>query len=321
MDDRQGVSYWLIGIYGAMFALALAGIVYGIAEEVANFVAAGALGVIVVCTTMPIAWHVREAGGAGEPGADAAASARAFERIEAAVREMNEVSALSDDARRVLNRGRERDLLRRAIEEDIGAEDWDAAMVLVKELAERFGYRVDAEEFRTRIETARFQTTDRRVSEGVAGLDLMITQHRWDDARAEAERITRLYPDSPRVDGLRHRVESARERFKGDLERRFLRAAEEERIDEAMTLLGELDHYLSEAEAAPYQEVARGVIGKARENLGVQFKLAIQDRAWGDAADVGERIIESFPNSRMADEIRGMIDELRGRAGSMRSGV
>ncbi|GJM19588.1 MAG: hypothetical protein DHS20C14_18010 [Phycisphaeraceae bacterium] len=234
---------------------------------------------------------------------------------------MNEVSALSDDARRVLNRGRERDLLRRAIEEDIGAEDWDAAMVLVKELAERFGYRVDAEEFRTRIETARFQTTDRRVSEGVAGLDLMITQHRWDDARAEAERITRLYPDSPRVDGLRHRVESARERFKGDLERRFLRAAEEERIDEAMTLLGELDHYLSEAEAAPYQEVARGVIGKARENLGVQFKLAIQDRAWGDAADVGERIIESFPNSRMADEIRGMIDELRGRAGSMRSGV
>ena len=32
---------------------------------------------------------------------------------------------------------------------------------------------------------------------------------------------------------------------------------------------------------------------------------------------VGERIIEEFPNSRMATEVREMIDEIRGRAGSM----
>ena len=63
---------------------------------------------------------------------------------------LGEQQTLSDDARRVLNRRGERDLLRRAIEEDISAEDWDAAMILVKELAERFGYRADAEEFRER---------------------------------------------------------------------------------------------------------------------------------------------------------------------------
>ncbi|MEQ8770703.1 MAG: hypothetical protein RIB60_09370 [Phycisphaerales bacterium] len=315
MADTTRVSYWLIGIYGVLFAVTAAAVVYGVVEGDREVGIAGALGLVVTLAAAPVAWFLQR--GAG--GEDDGELARAAERVEAAVREMTEVGALSDDARRVLNRGRERDLLRRAIEEDIASEDWDAAMVLVKELAERFGYRSDAEGFRARIETARYQTQDRRVAEAVAGLDGLITQRRWEDARAEAERITRLFPDSMRVEGLRHRVESARERLKVDLERRFLKAAEEDRIDEAMALLNELDQYLTEAEAAPYQEVARGVIGKARENLGVQFKLAIHDRAWDDAASVGERIIESFPNSRMADEIRGMIDELRDRAQAMRS--
>lgn len=317
MAERTPVSYWLIGIYGVFGAFAVAGLVYGVTNTVAEFVAAGALGVLVVGVTLPIAWHLRglRRGGAG---GDVAGMIAGLERT---IREMNEVSALSDDARRVLNRGRERELLRRAIEEDITAEDWDAAMVLVKELAERFGYRADAEQFRTRIETARFRVVDQRVIEAVDGLDRMITQLRWDEAQREAERITRLFPDSPRVEGLRHRVEAARARYKTDLERRFLVAAEQERIDEAMDLLRQLDQYLSEAEAEPYRELARGVIGKARENLGVQFKMAVQDRAWDRAAEVGERIIDEFPNTRMADEIRGMIDSLRERASGMRTGV
>jgi hypothetical protein len=230
------------------------------------------------------------------------------------VAQLSEQAALSDDARRVLNRRRERQLLRDAIIQDIEAEDWDAAMVLVKELAERFGYRADAEEFRQQIEHARFETVQRRVDEAIAHLDALIVQRHWDQGLVEAARIGRLYPDTPRVDGLRHRVEQARHAYKVDLERRFLHAAQEERIDEAMDLLRELDAYLTEAEAGPFREVARGVIGKARENLGVQFKLALQDRRWNDAAGVGERIIEQFPNSRMAQEVRGMLESIKARS-------
>jgi hypothetical protein len=234
-----------------------------------------------------------------------------------AIEQLAKEQALSDDARRVLNRGRERELLRKAIEEDIVAEDWDAAMVLVKELAERFGYRTDAENFRTRIETARYQTLERRVEEAIRGLDSMIVARRWEDALSEAARISRLYPDSPRIEGLRHRVVQAQSRYKQDLERRFLLAAEQDRAEEALALLKELDHYLTEPEAEPYREVAKGVIGKARENLGVQFKLAVQDRQWSRAAEVGDRIIAEFPNSRMAQEIREMIDGIRERATGM----
>ena len=56
------------------------------------------------------------------------------------------------------------------------------------------------------------------------------------------------------------------------------------------------------------------MIGKQRDNLGVQFKLAIHDKEWTEAVRVGEGIIKEFPNSRMADEVRELLDLLRERA-------
>lgn len=241
-------------------------------------------------------------------------------KLAQSIDRFSELSGLSDDARRVLHRRRERELLRRAIEEDMATGDWDAAMVLVRELADRFGYRADAEEFRARIETARAETLERKVHDAIGLLDGLIIQRRWDVAYSEAGRISRLFPDSPRVEGLRGRVDQARASYRADLERRFLLAAQANRAEEALELLRELDGYLTSAEAAPYQELARGVIGKARDNLGAQFKLAVQDKRWREAARLGEQIIEQFPNSRMAEEIRGIIDGIRNRAARIEEG-
>ena len=61
------------------------------------------------------------------------------------------------------------------------------------------------------------------------------------------------------------------------------------------------------------------MIGKKRENLGVQFKLAVHDREWLRSVAVGEQIIREFPNTRMADEVRSMLDLLRERAAGQRA--
>ena len=236
-----------------------------------------------------------------------------MKRMIDAIESMRREAGLSEAAKRVLHRREERNLLRQAIEQDIQSEDWDAAMSLVKELAERFGYRLDAEEFRARIEQARTQTLDRSVISLIEKLDAHIADRQWDEALAKAAKIVRLFPDSPRIDGLIERVNDSRNRYKLDLERKFLKAAEREEIDQAMRLLKEMDEYLGSDEAEPFREVARGVIGKARDNLGVRFKLAIQDRAWTVALEVGERIMADFPNTRMADEVRRMLDTIRER--------
>ncbi len=234
--------------------------------------------------------------------------------VQQAMDRMSQQAALSDDARRVLNRAKERELLNRAIEEDIRSQDWSAAQVLVNELAQRFGYEQDAERFRMRIERARAEGLDQEINESIQELDHLIVQRHWDEALAKADTIAARFPISPRVHGLRSRVTNARQQYKEEIERRFLLAAQAERVDEAMEILTELDHYLTEHEAEPFREVARGVIGKAKENLGAAFKLACQDRQWGIAISLGEQIQDQFPNSRMAQEVQGLLPQIRERA-------
>lgn len=270
---------------------------------------AGVLGMIVIFAVAPVTWHLRRRVGTHM------LMLRKIDALTDAIRHLSDSTALSDDARRVLNRQTERDLLCRTIEEDIRNQAWDAAIVLCNELADRFGYRADAEEFRARIELSRHEVQERRVGDAIARLDGLIVQRRWDVATREAMRIQRLYPDSPRIERLRDRVEQARSVYKADLERRFLDAANSpSRNDEAMALLKEMDAYLSENDAEPFREVARGVIGRARENLGAQFKIAVQDRQWATAAMVGRRIVNEFPNTRMAQEVRTMLDQILARA-------
>ena len=234
--------------------------------------------------------------------------------VQQATDRMCQHAALSDDARRVLNRTRERELLCRAIEEDIRSQDWSAAQVLVTELASRFGYEQDAERFRMRIERARAEGLDIEINDAIKELDHLIVQRHWEEAIAKAEAVSAHFPISPRVKGLRDRVLNARTQYKEEIERRFLLAAQAERVDEAMEIMGELDHYLTEEEAEPFREVARGVIGKAKQNLGAAFKLACQDKQWGIAVSLGQQINEQFPNSRMSQEVAGLMPQLRQRA-------
>ena len=221
---------------------------------------------------------------------------------------------VSEAAKRINARRHDRQLLRLAIQEDIGAGDLDGAMLLAAELAHSFGNKHESEEFREKIVSARAAQYQERVNNAVDNFERLLAGQHWDSATAEAAKLQRLVPESPRTAGLDERVVQARKQHKQELERKFLEAAQRDDVELATSLLQELDNYLTEGEAAPLLEVARGVFRKKKENLGVQFKMSVQDRDWIMAAQVGEHIIREFPNTRMAGEIRGMIDPLRERA-------
>ena len=321
MDEQGRLSPgWVLAIYGSAAALAIAAAMHGLLNDNELWTLAGLVSMIVTLTTLPVCLSLRK------PQSNEGNQSIELDRIRTKIRtlveameKLNETIVLSDDARRVINRRKERDLLCKAIEEDIQNEDWSAGLVLVRELAERFGYRAEAEEFRSKIDAARANTQNRDVKAAIHALEGLIAAHKWEKALSEAARISRVYHDSPQVEGLRHRVITARDHYKYEIERRFLTAAQDDRVDEAMDLLREMDQYLTPDEGEQYQEVARGVIGKARDNLGAQFKMAVNDKAWARAASVGEQIIDEFPNSRMATEVRSMIDKVRDRAGVSRS--
>jgi hypothetical protein len=276
----------------------------------------GPTALAVILVIAPIAMLLSRNNSADGRGDDST-MAREIRHMANSIETLTQESGLSEAAKRVLHRREERTLLCKSIEQDITDKDWNAAMVLVKELAERFGYRADAEQFRSRIERARAQTLSNEVESAIERLNTLILERQWPEAFAEAASIQRLFPESPSVDGLHQLVQNAKEKYKLELEREFLEAAQREENDKAMDLLRTLDSYLSEDEAEHFREVARGVIGRAKDNLGVRFKLLVQDKSWDKALEVAEEILEEFPNSKMADEIRNMIDVVRDRASQM----
>jgi len=222
---------------------------------------------------------------------------------------------LSDTAKRIAYRQEDVNALREAIRDDINRKDFDAGLVLVQEMSATFGYREEAEEFRDQIMAARSTETEARINVLLTRLDQLMNEHHdYDQAMADAMKIMRLYPESPRIVNLEQHVLKAREAYKHQVERDFLAAAQKDDVEGAIGLLKLLDQYLSEREAEPFREIARGVIGKKRDNLGVQYKMAIQDKEWIKAIRVGEQIIRDFPNTRMAQEARDYMDALRERA-------
>lgn len=304
---RKGEGTALAWVFVLLYALGLA---VSVTVFVKGMREVGAIGLLLVLTGAPLALGLMKV------AAGRRDESLRLEGIEASVRHLAEQSVLSDDARRVLNRDSERTLLMGAIEQDITGQNWDAAMVLIEELAGRFGYRADAEAMRQRVEEARRKTREMEITEAIGFLDGLILQRRWDDALAEAGRVQRLFPGSPRVEPLRDRVAAARAAYRDDLERRFMDAAGADQSDEAMVLLKELDQYVTPEQAESMKTMARGVIGRAREELGARFKGAVQERQWSDAVAVGEQIMRQFPNTRMAAEVREMMEQIRTKANS-----
>lgn len=313
MRPSSKTNLWIALSYAVLLGLSVAVVLLGRGDTVTDggsdaMVAAGVVCFMLVSATIPLTLalvHTRR-----ESAAVAEMSRQQLELLE----KINEHTLLSDSARHIAYRRQERAMLQRAIEEDIANEDWQAAMVLVDEMRERFGYREEAEEFLARIDRSRADGLNRRITEALDHFQAVLDARDWGAAYAEAARIARLFPDSHRTRGLEQRVRKAWEAHKKSLEREFLEAAGAGHVEHAMQLLKDLDVFLTPDEAAPLQEVARGVINKARANIGLQFKLAVQDHDWATAVQVGETIMDEFPNTRMAEEVRERIDALRARA-------
>lgn len=231
---------------------------------------------------------------------------------------INQRLLLSETAKKITYRSDDMAVLRRTLREDIKRGDYEAALVLVADLAHAYGQREESENFRAEIEEARQKDQEAKITRGVAQLEAKLADHDFDAATKEAARLQRLYPEDIEVANLPHRVAVAKEQYKHELERAFLHANEREEIDRALEIMKLLDKLLTHEEAEPFREVARGVVGKKRDNLGVQFKLAVHDREWTQAVAAGEQIIKQFPNTRMADEVRQSIDQLRANASGQR---
>src|SRR5271170_3689126 len=227
---------------------------------------------------------------------------------------IRESTSLSDSAKEITYRHKDREALRHAIREDIDKNDYEAAYWLVGEMERRFGNRQEAIQFRELIESARRKFIEREVHEALDHFNQLMNKFDWASCQREIEQLTRMFSGHPNIQRLPERMQSAKDAHKNQLLKEWKDAVSRDDVDRSVELLKQLDPYLSPSEAEGYKEVARDVFKKKLQQLGVQFSLHVNDKNWNEALRIGEQIINEFPNTRIAAEVRDSLPHIREKA-------
>jgi len=279
----------------------VAGLLVGSGPSGPALLSGGVVG-LVLLTFVPIAMQIRTS--TERTGVDASPM----------LKEIRDSVMLSDTAKRVLFRDRELELLQQTIEADIEACVFNRALVLCDDMERLLGASHEAESLRERVLAARNRQLAAEIQQESESVVALLESGAWEDADRAAQRLHRLYPDSPALHGLQGRIAAVKGRWKRDLADSFMEAADRGEVELAMDLLRTLDRVLEPGEAEHIRASARAVVDQHRETLSTRFKLAVSDHHWADAIAVGREIVREFPNDTMAREVEGMFETLETRA-------
>ncbi len=306
----------------SIFALVVLGIgIFLVARPPHNgngwvLVAAGAISLVAIGVTWPIANVLATARLLERNSADEL-SAPIIERLDQMsilLNLMSEQQLLSDRAKSVAFREKDRDALHRAIHEETARQDWDAASALADDVERIFGYRQEAERLRGEIRAKRQEGVRRQINDVIAVIDRHTRSEQWNSALREAERLMGMFPDNEQVKNLPHEIDARRQAHKKQLLTSWQEAVARHDVDGSIEILKQLDPYLTPSEAESMQETARGVFKEKLSNLGSTFSNCVRDHKWTEAIKVGDEINKEFPNSRIAQEVREKLDLLKKRA-------
>ncbi|MBN1554626.1 MAG: hypothetical protein JXA11_07765 [Phycisphaerae bacterium] len=241
-----------------------------------------------------------------------------LERIESllqqqlkSVRELVGMAGLSDQAKSLIFYEREVDALRESVNALLMKQDYVGAEAMISRVESRLGLTEVAETLRSEITHTRDSTSDDKVLEAVNRVRDILNDRQWSRAKRDAERLLALFPNHRVVSELPGEIRQAWNAYKRQLLKQYGEAVRVNDVERSIELLKELDKYLTPQEGAALAESARDVFKKKLHNLGVQFAIAVADQNWAFAVATGEEIVNEYPNSRMAREVREKLDLLR----------
>ncbi len=237
-----------------------------------------------------------------------------LQHISVLLNMVTENQLISERAKQIAFRDNERDVLRRAIREEISRKDYEAALTLASSIESNFGYKQEADRFREEVFALRDGEARKKISEVMTVVERCCLSEQWNQALREAEQLQQEYPGDASVAALPAEIEKRRQGHKQQLRDSWQQAVDRHDVDGSIEILKQLDPYLTPAEAEAMQEAARKVFKDKLQILGQQFTLAVKEHNLAEAIRIGETVMRDFPNSLMAKEISGKMDLLRQRA-------
>ena len=185
-------------ILGLLFSLAVigGGIFLGAREQVWSVLAIGVATLAVVLIGAAIAKVLESSAAATASNFDEklGSIAERLQQFSIVLNVMSEQQLLSDRAKTVAFRVKERDTLRRAIQEEMGHGDFEAAAALANDIESSFGLKQEADRFRQDISTRRAEIVRRQINDAAAVIDRHCRAEQWQQATREAERLAPIIP-------------------------------------------------------------------------------------------------------------------------------
>jgi hypothetical protein len=237
--------------------------------------------------------------------------ADALEKIHSGLTQISHSTRISDAAKAIAFRDADKQSLKEAVFEKVQEQDFDAAEEMINEIAKRTEYQELVEELRAQAEKYRTATDQERTNQVIAHINKLLDKHKWARASAQIEGLIKMCPESEQAKAMRQTLLDKKQERKKILLAAWDDAVQSQETDRSLEILKELDPYLTPNEGLALQEAARDVFRTKLHNLGVQFSIAVTEKQWNNAFDIGQQIIKDFPNSKMSQEIRGKLDVLK----------
>lgn len=315
---RQSSSLTWVFVLAMLFAVAVLalGAVVGVRQGQWAMLAAGCVSVVAVIVAWAMALQLAIVHGQSQTAWEQfnTTFTERMEQFSVMLNVISEQQLLSDRGKAVAYRDKDREALHRAIREETAGQHYDAAMLLVSDMENAFGYKQEAEQLRAEINQSRDNVIRRIATDARVRIDHACNSEKWDDALAEANRLSTLYPGHELTAGLPDEVQSRKDQFKRHLLDSFRDAIGRKDEESAMALLNQMDMYLTADEVREIRETAKGVLKARIEGYRERYTACVREGKWRDAIRIAEDIIAEFPTSKLAGEVSGMMETLLSRA-------
>jgi len=235
----------------------------------------------------------------------------ALEKIHAGLAQIDRSTRVSEAAKAIAFRDADRQSLREAVFEKLQQQDFNAAQEVIDEIARRPEYQELAEQLRAQVEKYHTANNQERINQAIAHIEKLLNNCHWVRASAQIEGLIKAYPDNEKIKSMRQNLLDKKQERKKILLAAWDDAVRGRETDRSLDILKELDLYLTPNEGLALQEAARDAFRTKLHNLGVQFSIAVTEKQWTSALNIGRHIIKDFPNSRMSEEIHGKLDVLK----------
>ncbi|HOK66063.1 MAG TPA: hypothetical protein PK054_04920 [Anaerohalosphaeraceae bacterium] len=221
---------------------------------------------------------------------------------------------VSDRAKEIIFRDAEQIELGEAVLSKVHQHDFEAAEAMLDEMAKEARYKELESRLRQMAVKYRTATEEGRINQIINHINDLLERHLWAQAAAQIENLLTLYSFSEKARQMPAKLQEKKNQYKRKLLAEWDKAVKNKETDRSLEILKELDMYLTPAEALALQESASTVFKTKLHNLGVEFQMAVTEKNWKAALHAARQIVQHFPNSRMAAEIRGKMDILQERA-------